>query len=566
MEQNETKSTYTLTDNKLTITNGLFSKTFDDVICANSCISDADGLSESYLLITATGSDGSLRHYHIWDDLPLVYMPNYREKELLTLTGEHWIVKNISLHAFTDENDTLTEENVKHLFKMNLFGDCKGEIFCLEDSESGDALVIISETPDYQTAKLSIKEGILTVDNGGNGLALGFCKIGECEALCRNYYRHARKCRGLITMSNTWGDRNGFERVCYDFILREIDAAKELGVDIVQIDDGWQTGSTEDISRRDEQGRREFKGDFWDLDQNRFPEGMRAVTDYAAKYGIKIGLWFAPESHDGFALLERDKAILRRAYEEWGFRFFKLDMFWVLSDTDRDRFLELLREIYSFGDDVAVQLDVTRNARMNYLCGRQYGTVFVENRYHRSGNSYPHRILRNLWMLGKYLPTSKFQFEMINPDLYTDCYPEGDPFVPTLYDQDYLFASVMLSNPLFWQEMQFLPKKRCDELKTIMDVWKAHRNHLANADVAPIGEKPSGRSFTGFYLSEKGEQKYLLLFREVTENDTATISAPVNACTAKILASNADVKIDVTDGSIRATFSKQRAYAFVSLL
>ena len=202
---------------------------------------------------------------------------------------------------------------------------------------------------------------------------------------------------------------------------------------------------------------------------------------------------------------------------------------------------------------------------MNYLCGRQYGTVFVENRYHRSGNSYPHRILRNLWMLGKYLPTSKFQFEMINPDLYTDCYPEGDPFVPTLYDQDYLFASVMLSNPLFWQEMQFLPKKRCAELKTIMDVWKAHRNDLAGADVEPIGETPSGRSFTGFYLSEKGAPKYLLLFREVTENDTATISAPVKACNTKLLASNADVKIDVTDGLIRATFSKQRAYAFVSL-
>ena len=562
---NQSNTRYTLENEVLTVSNALFTKSFSEVANASSRVEDAQGLSEPYLEITAIDREGAERHYCVWDDLPVVYMPDYREKALLTLTGEHWIVRNIKLRAFTDENDTLTEEGVKHLFQMNLFGECKGEIFCLEDPQSGNAIVIVSETPDYQTASLTVKKGVLSVENGGNGLALGFCKLGECEALCRNYYRHARKCKGLVTMSNTWGDRNGFDRVCYDFILREIDAAKELGVDIVQIDDGWQTGSTADLTRRDEKGRREFKGDFWDLAEERFPEGMRAVTDYAAKDGIKIGLWFAPDSHDGFALLERDKAILRRAYEEWGFRFFKLDMFWVLSDVDRDQFLELLREIYSFGDDVAVQLDVTRNARMNYLCGRQYGTVFVENRYHRSGNSYPHRILRNLWMLGKYLPTSKFQFEMINPDLYTECYPEGDPLVPSLYDQDYLFASVMLSNPLFWQEMQFLPEKRRRELKPIMEIWKQHRDNLSRADVMPIGDKPSGRSFTGFYVSENGEQKYLLLFREVTAGDTAVITAPVKACQAEILASNADVKAEVTDGAVRVTFSKQRAYAFIKI-
>ena len=547
----------------LTVSNRLFCKTFSEVESATARVSDANGLSEPFLEITAT-EHGESRRYCVWEDLPLVYMPDYKEKTLLTLTGEHWIVRNVKLRAFTDENDTLTEEGEAHLFQMNL-EPRRGEIFFLEDPESQNAYVIVSETPDYQTAALTVKRGVVTVENGGNGLALGFCKVGECEALSRAYYRHARRCNELITMSNTWGDRNGFSRVCRDFVLREIDAAGEIGVDIVQIDDGWQTGSTADLTRRDAQGRREFLGDFWDLDLAKFPNGMKEMADSAAKDGIRVGMWFAPDSHDGFALLERDKAVLRKAYEEWGIRFFKLDMFWVLSDTDRDQFLELLREIYSFGDDVAVQLDVTRNARMNYLCGRQYGIVFVENRYTRSNNSFPHRILRNLWMLSHYLPSSKFQFELVNPDLYAECYREDDPFSPVHYDMDYLFASVMLSNPLFWMEMQFLSKGRRMELQPLMKVWKAHRKELATADVLPIGEKPSGRGFTGFYLSHNGKPTYLLLFREVTEADSAVISAPVRAANAEVLASNTEAEVQVEDGCVRVKLKKARSYAFIKL-
>lgn len=555
---------YEIKNGALTVGNDLFSFTFPgvDTVTAEAC--DAGGLSVPFCNITAEGA-GRCRHYHVWDDLPLVYMPDYGESELLTLKGDHWIVRTVKLNAFTDENDTLTSESETHMFMGKLFGGAKGEIFLLEDPLSGDAIVIISETPDYKSATLTIKNYVLSVDNGTDGLALGFCKVGECEALCRAYYRHARAPKPLVTMSNTWGDRNGYDRVCRDFVLREIDAAKDIGVDIVQIDDGWQTGSTGDTTRRDAQGRREFKGDFWDLRMDRFPNGMREVTDYATKDGIKVGLWFAPDSHNDFDQLERDKAVLRRAYEEWGLRFFKLDMFWVMTDTERDRFLELLREIYSFGDDVAVQLDVTRNLRMNYLCGRQYGTVFVENRYHGSANSFPHRILRNMWMIGKYLPTQKFQFELINPDLFTECYAEGDPFVPTLYDMDYLFATVMLSNPLFWMEMQFLSTERRAELKEIMSVWKSCREELAAADVLPVGQKPSGRSFTGFTASVDGKAKYILLFREVTDKDSAVIEAPVSAGEVEILATNADVEVKLLDGAVQVRLSKPRAYVFARI-
>ena len=490
----------------------------------------------------------------------------------MDLAGEHWTVRNVHLHAFTDDGDTLTDEDVRHMFARNVFypvdrnvsAPLTGNLFFLENPEDGTAITIVSETPDYQTASLKVLKGAVKIENGGNGLAVGFCKIGECEKLARDYYRHAKKPRPLITMSNTWGDCNSQDRVCSAFIKREVDAAAEIGIDIVQIDDGWQEGYRMPGTANG-QGRRTFLDPFWELVDERFPEGMKHVTDYAAAKGVQIGLWFAPDTDNDYERFDRDVAVLKKAYDEWGARFFKLDMYWVTSDAQRDRFLDLLRAIYSFGDDVAVQLDITRNGRMNYLCGRQFGTVFVENRYTKTANSFPHRILRNLWMVSHYVPASKFQFELINPELNRESYRPGDPFQPSLFDMDYMFAAVMLSNPLIWMEMQFLPENRRAELKRIIPVWKEHRGVLARADVMPVGEKPSGRSFPGFFISENGEQKYLLLFREVTDKADTVIFAPVKAAEAKILAAKAGVSVDITDGVIRAHFDKERAYAFIQL-
>ena len=99
-----------------------------------------------------------------------------------------------------------------------------------------------------------------------------------------------------------------------------------------------------------------------------------------------------------------------------------------------------------------------------------------------------------------------------------DKYAKDDPFAPSHYDMDYLFATVMMSNPLFWMELQFLSDKRRDELKKITSVWKEIRDELFCCDVCPIGDEPSARSLTGFYA--KGEEDdYLLVFREVNEEN-----------------------------------------------
>ena len=204
--------------------------------------------------------------------------------------------------------------------------------------------------------------------------------------------------------------------------------------------------------------------------------------------------------------------------------------------------------------------------RLNYLCGREYGTIFVENRYTRGLHAYyPHRVLRNLWSIARYIPSNRFQFEMLNPDLFRTAYGDDDPFAPDLYDMDYLFASVMLSNPLFWLELQHLGARRRNQLAPIMEVWKAHREALASADIAPIGEKPCGRSHTGFLVSQDGVPTYLLLFREMTDRNVGKFEFPVKGIQGEVLCSNGDVSVAIDGNTVTATYAKPRSYAFIKL-
>ena len=558
---------YLLKDGVLTVGNALFSKDFSDIISAEEVIVAPKSRSIPYHRVSAVRANESTVTFDLWNDIPVVRIGDDSEEVLFKLVGSHWTVRAIKLNAFTDDVDTLAEDVQYSLFDRGFQKPIAGDIFMLEDPETDNAIVIISETPDWTRGELRIplrSDQSVKLKNNGYPVVIGYCKRGECEALCRSYFRHVNNCPGLVTMSNTWGDCNGRERVCESFIDREIDAAHDIGVDIVQIDDGWQQAWTIFPRTWDDDGLL-FDEESWKHNAERFPNGIMPLTQKARELGVKIGVWFVPSSRHCFERLEKDKEVLTKLYNEFGVRFVKLDLYQAVSKVHTDKFLELLRHIHSLGDDITVQMDVTRHDRLNYLCGNEYGTIFVENRYTKTANSFPHRVLRNLWTISRYEPSNRFQFELINPDLNKTSYNEGDPFAPSNYDMDYLFASVMLSNPLFWMEMQSLPEERRAELTPLMKVWKEHRAALAKADVMPIGEKPSGRSNTGFYISKDGEPQYLLLFREVNECDSAIFTIPAKNAEAEVLYSNADVKVKIEDGVVSAKFSKPRAYAFVKL-
>ena len=230
-----------------------------------------------------------------------------------------------------------------------------------------------------------------------------------------------------------------------------------------------------------------------------------------------------------------------------------------------DKMTDLLERVIGFGSGTSVELDVTADKRLGYLASAPYGTIFVENRYTAWANYYPYRTLRNLWMLSRFLPPSKLQFELVNPELFTDKYDANDPYRHGSCDADYLFASVMLSNPLFWMETQFLSEKSRAELKSIIPVWKQYREELTNADVRPIGAEPSGASLTGF-AADTGDSVHLILFREATElEDTFLLDMGFEPASLEVIKEKAKSEISLDGSGLKVTISEPRSYAWIKV-
>lgn len=483
----------------------------------------------------------------------------YDEKSYeLAVKNPHTAVRAVRLVTNTDKYDTLVEEREALVYRATI-EEILGQIFIITDRVAGRSTVIVVPAPDFVIPRAKIEDGILTVISEGYPIYAAECAIGEEERTAREWYREHYSPTTIHAMSNTWGDRNGRTRVCDEFIRREIESGAYLGLDVVQIDDGWQMGTPETPN---EEGDRFFEGDFWELKTDIFPKGMKPLAEYAREHGVELGLWFAPHSRGAFEHFDRDVSVLERAYREWSIRYFKLDMINLPTRAHADRMCDLLDRIISHGD-TSVELDVTADKRLGYLAAAPYGTIFVENRYTAWGSYYPYRTLRNAWMISRYVPLSKCQFELVNPELYTEVYDPADPFRHGSCDADYLFASVMLSNPLFWMETQFLSDKARADLKSIIPIWKQHREALTHADVRPIGEEPSGASLTGF-AADTGDSLHLILFREATERDTVTVDLGVELSSVEIIKEKCPASVTVDGSCLTATLTEPRSYLWIT--
>ncbi len=380
---------------------------------------------------------------------------------------------------------------------------------------------------------------------------LGLCPTPERERLLRAWYRSALPGGTRYIMSNTWGDRNQDKCICEEFILREIDRAAEIGVDILQIDDGWQQGITANSALKKSTvwngGYRAADEDFWAVNKEKFPRGLQPVVDYAKEKSIGIGLWFSPDGADNYAGYKLDVETLYGFYKEYGIRHFKLDGIATPNRTAEKNLFSMLQELTDLSHgEIVFNMDITAGCRPGYLPHREKGDLFVENRYTDWGNYYPHATLRSLWQLSKYLPTERMQFEVLNLRRNKEKY--NDILGPNNYDMDYAFACVMAAKPLVWMEMTGLNEEDTARLQKIAGVFKAYRNDFL--DVEPIGTCPTGYSLTGFRITGK-KNDYLLLLRENTESGTLPVELK------EILATN-----DENAGRSPATLTKPRSYLF----
>jgi len=173
------------------------------------------------------------------------------------------------------------------------------------------------------------------------------------------------------------------------------------------------------------------------------------------------------------------------------------------------------------GGEVSFNLDVTARRRFGYHYLTRYGNLFLENRYTDWSNYYPHWTLRNLWMLARYVPAQRLQVEFLNVWRNADRYPPDDPLAPCHVPFEYAFSVTMMAQPLAWFECQNLPEEAFSAAAALR-TYRAHQRAIHAGQIWPIGEEPSGTSWTGFQ-SQHGEEGYLAVYREHTARETAAL-------------------------------------------
>ena len=450
----------------------------------------------------------------------------------LGIEGVHLKTRTVELLDVTDENNTLVKEDDDLVYRRR---PCtlRGQMFAISDYARNETLLLVKEAPsmagrlDNVEADVRIEAGssasVWTTVQGGYDpyyVTIGVGRLNTVFDEYKDYYQQFCKIPSLYIMSNTWGDRSQDRAVNEDFILKELELAADLGLDIVQIDDGWQQGITMNsaLAKGGAQlgyGLYQADPNFWKINTAKFPNGLEPITLRAQELGVKLGLWFSPDLYNQYENMEKDVETILRYWKEYHIEYFKLDGLTIHDLRTQKRLLELVTTVLEKShDQIHLNMDMTAGKRWGLLYKKEYGRIFLENRYTDWGNYYPHYTRRNLWMLARYIPIQKLQAELLNVRRNAHMY-EDDPCAPGLYPMDYVFAVTMFANPLFWMELSGLAQEDADKLRPIAALFKELASEIAQCSIRPIGDMPDGYSFTGFAAEKKDSSRgYLLLFRE----------------------------------------------------
>ncbi len=461
--------------------------------------------------------------------------------ETLAFAPLHLRLTQVALMDQTDNRNELVSEREWLLMPNEAKFELQGCVLSAENTLDGTGVVFLKlaplphARPDKAAVDFAVNPGARAVSAFFGGypvaaLAYRGGRAGRTHALhafqrCLREYRPERD--GMF-LSNTWGDRSRDARINEAFLLKEVEAGAALGVDVVQIDDGWQKGrSANSVAAR---GKGVWNGywaadpNFWDADPARFPDGLEKVVKAARDKGMNFGLWFGPDSSNSATNWQRDADRLLAFHREMGMGYFKIDSMkthdavsLVRQRAMFDRMLEGSKGAITF------DLDVTAEIRPGYFGLPDIGPLFVENRYTDFHRYWPHQTLRNLWMLSQVIDPLRLRIEMLNNARNADKY-KGDPLAPALYKPDTLFAVAMTASPLGWFEVSNLPAEYVAQMRPLVAAWKAERARMHGGAIVPVGTAPDGVEWTGFVsAAADGRGGYALLFRELNAKADYTL-------------------------------------------
>lgn len=253
--------------------------------------------SEKPAKLTKQGGKDNMLYSHIITDVsPL----NFAEVQL----GQFDVIVHSFIPFFEEKNMDELRDGLSLTGPLVLFEDGRGSY--LTAYEHG------AQNPDaYLKFDIKLENSGLSLDlksakgnyyagqaiGGGNSFESPWFQFAACRDGLKELLKHYRRfllhyiceqaeSRKPYVFYNTWNnqerDRN-FKNLPYlysmnsEHILKEIDVAHEMGVDIFVIDTGWFSKT----------------GD-WEVNEDKFPDGMKAIRKKLDSYRMKLGLWFNP--------------------------------------------------------------------------------------------------------------------------------------------------------------------------------------------------------------------------------------------------------------------------------
>jgi len=305
--------------------------------------------------------------------------------------------------------------------------------------------------------------------------------------------------RDIYIIANTWGSENHRNAAREENVLREIDSQADLGIDVQQIDAGWE-------------------GNDWRPNKKIYPEGWTNVTARAEEKGVKLGLWFGLSALEPKILLEH----LKYNYDHGGFLHYKLDHIHFKTYDEIETLMSTVREFIKYtGHAARINWDVTENSpRVGYFFGKEYGCIYLENRKPATPENavyIPHLILRDLWQISKYTNLNKFQCTVQNIDRVNPNASDAH-----LHSHQYCVAIALMGTPIFFQETHLYSDIAREQVRSLLRIYKKHRDQIYEGYVFPIGEKPNNQNWTGFQCHIfKKNAGYLLIFRELNNREAS---------------------------------------------
>lgn len=234
--------------------------------------------------------------------------------------------------------------------------------------------------------------------DGLNGMSQVYHELYR-ERLARGYWRDKER---PILINNWEATYFQFDE---DKLLHIADKAKELGVELFVLDDGWFGKRNDDTTSL---------GD-WQANPEKLPEGVKGIAEKITAKGLKFGLWFEPE------MISEDSQLYRMHPD------------WVLADPDYPKCASRNQYVLDFSrreivDYIGEQMEkILSEASVSYIkwdMNRSMSEVFSAGRGREAQGKVMHEYILGVYALYERL-TQKF------PEvLFESCASGGARFDP----------------------------------------------------------------------------------------------------------------------------------------